>query len=82
MLYYFDPTQSYFFINETASLMNHVSFGTIIPCIGGEVQDNVSRLVKITENLHILGSFGGLRPTYNFKTTSHVLLYIYTNEIH
>ena len=39
-------------------------------------------LVKITENLHILGSFWGLRPTYNFKTTSNVLLYIYNNEIH
>ena len=43
MLYYFDPTQSYFFINETASLMNQVSFGTVIPCIGREVQENVSR---------------------------------------
>ena len=32
-----------FFINETASLMNQVSFGTVIPCIGREVQDNVSR---------------------------------------
>ena len=43
MLYYFDPTQSYFFINETASLMNLVSFGTVISCIGREVQDNVIR---------------------------------------
>ena len=33
-------------------------------------------LVKITENLHILGEFGGLRPPYNFKTTYNVLLYI------
>ena len=39
----FDPIQSYFFINETTSLMNRVSFGTVIPCIGREVQDNVSR---------------------------------------
>ena len=40
MLYYFDPTQTEFFINET--LMNRVSFGTVIPCIGNEVLENVS----------------------------------------
>ena len=43
MLYYFDPTQTEFFIKETSSLMNQVSFGTVIPCIGREVQDTVSR---------------------------------------
>ena len=43
MLYYFDPTQTEFFINETSSLMNQVRFGTVIPCICGEVQYNVSR---------------------------------------
>ena len=43
MLYYFDPTQTEFFINETSSLMKKVSFGTVIPCIRGEVQENVSR---------------------------------------
>ena len=43
MLYYGDPAQSYFFINETSSLMNQVSFGTVIPCIGNEVQENASR---------------------------------------
>ena len=42
MLYYFDPTQTEFFINETSSLMNQVSFDTVIPCIRGEVQENVS----------------------------------------
>ena len=46
MLYYFDPTQTEFFINETSSLMNKVSFGTVIPCIRGEVQENVSRFVQ------------------------------------
>ena len=48
--------------------MNQVSFGTVIPCIGGEYKKMRVVLVKITENLHILGSFGGLRPSYNFKT--------------
>ena len=43
MLYYFDPTQTEFFINETSSLMNIVSFSTVIPCIRGEVQENVIR---------------------------------------
>ena len=43
MLYYFDPTQTEFFINETSSLMNKVSCGTVIPCIRGEEQENVSR---------------------------------------
>ncbi len=43
MLYYFDPTQTEFFINETSTLMNQVSFGTVILCIGNEVQENVSR---------------------------------------
>ena len=38
-----DPTQTEFFINETCSLMNQVSFGTVISCIGNEVQENVSR---------------------------------------
>ena len=33
----FDPTQTEFFINKTSSLMNKVSFGTVIPCIRGEV---------------------------------------------
>ena len=46
MLYYFDPTQTEFFINETSSLMNQVSFGTVIPCIRGEVQENVSRFCQ------------------------------------
>ena len=39
----FDPTQTECFINETSSPMNQVSFGTVIPCISGEVQENVSR---------------------------------------
>ena len=43
MLYYVDPTQTEFFINETSSPMKQVSFGTVIPCIRSEVQDNVSR---------------------------------------
>ena len=43
MLYYFDHTQTEFFINELSSLMNKVSFGTVIPCIRDEVQENVSR---------------------------------------
>ena len=43
MLCYFIPTQTEFVINETSSLMNIVSFGTVIPCIRGEVQENVSR---------------------------------------
>ena len=43
MLYYFDPTQTKFFINETSSLMHQVSFDTVIPCIRGEVQENVIR---------------------------------------
>ena len=44
MLYYFDPpTQTEFVISETFSLMNQVSFGTVIPCIGVEVQQNASR---------------------------------------
>ena len=42
MLYYFDPTQTEFFINETSSLMNQVSCGTVIPCDRGEVQENVN----------------------------------------
>ena len=42
MLYYFDPTQNEFFINETSSLMKQVSFGTVISCIRGEVQENMS----------------------------------------
>ena len=42
MLYYFDPTQTEFFINETSSLMNQVSFGTVIPCDRGEVHENVN----------------------------------------
>ena len=46
MLYYFDHTQTEFFINETSSLVNQVSFDTVIPCILGEVQENVSRLSK------------------------------------
>ena len=55
-----------FFIKETSSLTNQVSCGTVIPCIGGEVQEMVSRF---GENLHILGPFGGLRPPYHFETT-------------
>ena len=43
MLYYFYPTQTEFFINETSSLMNQVSFGTVMPCIGSEVQENATR---------------------------------------
>ena len=43
MLYYFDPTQTEFFINELSSLINQVSVGTVIPCICDEVQENVSR---------------------------------------
>ena len=43
MLYYFDPTQTEFFMNETSCRMNKFSFDTVIPCIRGEVQDNVSR---------------------------------------
>ena len=43
MLYYFDPTQTEFYINETSSLMNAVSFDSVIPCIRGEVHENVSR---------------------------------------
>ena len=42
MLYYVDPTQTEFFINETSSPMKKVSFGSVIPCIRGEVQENVS----------------------------------------
>ena len=43
MLYYVDPTQTEFFINKTSSAMKQVSSGTVIPCIRGEVQENVSR---------------------------------------
>ena len=43
MLYYVDPTQTEFFINGTSSPMKQVSFGTVIPCIRGEVQENVNR---------------------------------------
>ena len=43
MLFYFDPNQTKFFINETSSLMQQVSFDTVIPCIRGEVQENVIR---------------------------------------
>ena len=42
MLYYVDPTQTEFFITEASSPMKKVSFGTAIPCIRGEVQENVS----------------------------------------
>ena len=43
MLYYIDPTQIEFSITETSSHIKQVSFGTVIPCIRGEVQENVSR---------------------------------------
>ena len=43
MLYYVDPTQIEFVITETSFHMKQVSFGTVIPCIRGEVQENVSR---------------------------------------
>ena len=43
VLYYIDPTQTKFFINETSSLMHQVSVDTVIPCIRGEVQENVIR---------------------------------------
>ena len=39
----FDPTQTEFFQQRDILLMNKVSFGTVIPCIRGEVQENVSR---------------------------------------
>ena len=42
MLYYFDPTQTEFFINDTSSFMNQVSFGTVIPYDRGEVHENVN----------------------------------------
>ena len=45
-LYYFDPTQTEFFINKTSSLIKQVSFDTVILGIRGEVQENVSRFFK------------------------------------
>ena len=55
---------SYFFINETSSLMNQVSFGTVIPCIGREVQDQCglfwSRSLKISIFWVHLGAFDPL----------------------
>ena len=54
MLYYFDPTQTEFFINETSSLMNQVSVGTVI-VFAVKYNKMWVVLVKITENLNILG---------------------------
>ena len=48
MLYTFDPAQSELFINETSPLMTKVRFGTVIPCIGGEMQEDV---IHFGENL-------------------------------
>ena len=68
MLHTFDPAQSELFINETSPLMTKVRFGTVIPCIGGEMQEDVIHFGKISENLHILCFFVGLQPPDNFKT--------------
>ena len=65
MLYTFDPAQSELFINETSPLMTKVRFGTVIPCIGGEMQEDV---IHFGENLHIFFFFVGLQPPDNFKT--------------
>ena len=63
MLYYFDPTQTEFFINETSSLMNQVSFGTVIPCDRGEVHENVNLFLSKSLKISILWvNMGAFNP--------------------
>ena len=70
MLYYFDPTQTEFVINDTSYLMNEVSFGTVIPCDRGEVHENVNLFLSKSLKISILWvNMWGLQPSYNFKTT-------------
>ena len=69
MLYYFDPTQTEFFINETSSPMKQVSFGIVIPCIRAEVQENVSRFGQNHWKSPYSGLIWGPSTSYNFETT-------------
>ena len=55
MLYYFDPTQTEFFINETSSLMKKVILARLYHVLAVKYKNMSVVLVKITENLHILG---------------------------
>ena len=56
MLYYVDPTQTEFFINETSSPMKQVSVDSVLYHVFAVKYKKMwVVLVKIIENLHILG---------------------------